>query len=91
MTHSLVEKYQLGMITDDHLVVEILHMIDPDNPGLVLSTLPDKVLPRVLRFVNEYLHGHMVTNYGVLPVQDQVLAAKNWIENVHHQTAHNTA
>ena len=78
MTRSLVEKYQMGMISDDHLVVESLHLIDPDNPGLVLSTLPDKILPRVLRFVNEYLHGRMVTNYGVLPAQDQVLAARTW-------------
>ena len=46
MIRSLVEKYRLGMITDDHFVVGSLHMVDPANPGLVLSSLPDKVLPR---------------------------------------------
>jgi hypothetical protein len=80
MTRSLVEKYQMGMITDDHLVVESLHMIDPDNPGLVLSALPDKILPRVLRFVKDYLDGRMVTNFGVMPAQDQALAARAWVE-----------
>ena len=87
---SLVEKYQLGMITDDHLMVESLHVIDPDNPGLVLSTLPDSILPRMLRFVNDYLHGHMVTNYGVLPTQDQVLAARIWLANALPQLANRT-
>ena len=32
MMRSLVEKYRTGMITDDHLVVESLHMLDPENP-----------------------------------------------------------
>jgi hypothetical protein len=80
MMRSLVEKYRPGMITDDHLVVESLHMIDPENPGLALSTLPDNILPRALRFANEYADGRMVTNYGVLPTLDQVFAAKRWIE-----------
>ena len=88
---SLVEKYRLGMITVDHLVVESLHMVDPENPGLVLSSLPDTIHPRILRFTNEYLQGRMVTNYGVLPAQDQVLAARNWIEESLQQTVDKTA
>ena len=73
MMRSLVEKYRMGMITDDHLVVESLHLVDPENPGPVLSSLPENILHRMLRFANEYLHGCMVTNYGVLPEQDQIL------------------
>jgi len=91
MMRSLVEKYRAGMITEDHLVVESLHLIDPENPGLVLSGLPESILLRMLRFANEYLHGHMVTNYGVLPAQDQVLAARHWIAKLLPQAANKTA
>jgi hypothetical protein len=85
MMRSLVEKYRVGMITDDHLVVESLHMVDPENPGLVLGSLPDNILLRMLRFANEYADGRMVTNYGVVPARDQVLAAKHWIEKLLQQ------
>ena len=85
MMRSLVERYRMGMITDDHLVVESIHMLDPDDPGLVLSSLPDNVMVRVLRFANEFVQGRVVTNYGVLPTQDQVLAAARWIENTLRQ------
>ena len=87
MSRSVLEKFHLGMITDEHLVVESLHGIDPENPGFVLSTLPDHILPRALRFVNEFLEGRMVTNYGELPAQHQVLAAKRWLESALQQTA----
>ncbi len=80
MMRSLVEKYRCGMITDDHLVVESLHLLDPENPGLVLSSVPENILYRMLRFSNEYQPGRMLTNYGVLPTTDQVHAARNWIE-----------
>ena len=81
----------MGMVTDDHLVVESLHMVDPENPGLVLSSLPDNILHRMLQFAQENLHSRMVTNYGVLPAQDQVLAARHWIEKSLQQKANKTA
>jgi hypothetical protein len=91
MTRSLVEKYRLGMITEGHLVVESLHRVDPEDPGLVLSSLPDNILLQVLRFANEYQDGRMITNYGIMPAQDQVLAAREWIEKLLQQTANKTA
>jgi hypothetical protein len=91
MMRSLVEKYQAGMITDEHLVVESLNMVDPKNPGLVLSSLPDDIVLRTLRFAKDYLPGRMVTNYGVLPAQDQILAARLWIEKSLQQKAKTTA
>jgi hypothetical protein len=91
MTRSLVEKYRMGMITDDHLVVESLNMVDPENPGEVLSSLPEDILHRMLQFANEYLRSRMVTNYGVLPAQDQVLAASQWIGKSLQQRADKTA
>ena len=77
---SLMQKYLAGTITDDHLVIESLHMVDPADPGLVLRGLPDPILHRILRFANEYPPGPMVTNYGVVPTKDQVIAALHWIE-----------
>jgi hypothetical protein len=82
-----MEKYRAGMITDDHLVVESLISLDPENPGLVLSPLPDKILNRALRFADEYLQGRMVTNYGDLPARGHVLAARDWLANFLHQPA----
>ena len=91
MIRSTLQKYQMGMITDEHLVVESLQMLDPANPGLVLGSLPDNILTHVLRFAKEYQPGRMATNYGVLPAQDQVLAAQQWIEKALKQKAGTTA
>ena len=87
---SLVEKYQKGAITDDHLVGECLHMLDPGDPGLMLGSLPDDILRRILRFASQYLHGPMKTNCGVSPARDQVLAARRWIEQSFPVTANKT-
>ena len=91
MMRSLVEKYRMGVITDDHLVVESFNMVDPKNPGLVLSSLPENILHRMLQFAHEYVPSRMVTTYGVLPAQDQVLAANHWIEMSLQQKANKTA
>jgi hypothetical protein len=91
MMRSLVEKYRKGMITDDHLVVECLHMLDPEDPSLVLSSLPEPILRRTLDFAKKYLAGTMLTNYGLLPARDQVLAAQSWIERFFQRAANKTA
>jgi hypothetical protein len=91
MMRSLVEKYRMGIITDDHLVVESLNMVDPENPGIILSILPDNILERMLQFVKEYGHNRMLTNYGALPTGDQVLAARHWIEKSFQEKANKTA
>jgi hypothetical protein len=80
MMRSLVEKYQTGMITDDQLVVESLNVIDPNDPGSVLNGLPENIIHRILGFANDYVHGRMVTNFGLLREADQVFAARQWIE-----------
>jgi hypothetical protein len=90
MTRSLIEKYRTGMITDDHLVVEALRLLDPEDPGAVLSSLPDEILSRIERFATECLRGQMITNYGPLPEKSQVLAARHWIEKTLQQKAGQT-
>lgn len=88
---TLVQKYQMGMITEDHLVLESLHMLDPEHPELVLSELPDSILERMYRFANQYVHGTLLTNYGLLPAQDQVFAARRWIEKARQTSVKKTA
>ena len=88
---SLLEQYQAGMINDTHLVVESLNLVDPENPGLVLNSLPEDILMRVLRFSKEFRQGRMITNYGSLPAIDQVRAAQHWIEETLRQKADKTA
>ena len=78
---SLVTMYRKGAITADHLILESLHMIDPEDPTPVLGPLPDEILVRMLDFAGRYRSNGMVTNYGVLPAIDQIRAATRWIEN----------
>lgn len=81
MIDELVHMYEKGAITADHLVIELLHKIDPSEPGIVLSSLPPAVLERMLAYANQYRSGGMRTNYGLQPASEQVAAAKRWIES----------
>ena len=91
MTRSLVEKYEEGRITDDHLVVECLRTLDPKNPSPALDPLPDHIQSRMLRFTREYDPEQMLTNYGALPVPEQVLAARKWLDAWMKKEAHRAA
>jgi hypothetical protein len=82
MITSLVSMYEKGAITADHLVAQCIHMIDPDDPGLVLSDLPNSILDRMLVYTRRYQPDRMISTYGVLPAPDQVEAAKSWIEDL---------
>src|SRR4051794_39408773 len=82
MITSLISMYEKGAITSDHLVAQCIEMLDPDDPGLVLSELPDSMLDRILAYARRYQPGRMVSNYENLPTADQVGAARNWIEDL---------
>ena len=79
MMETLVAMYEKGAITADHLVVQSLHMIDPQDPGLVLASLPPDILTRVMQYACEYQPKLMRTNYGLQPTLGQVEAAKEWM------------
>ena len=79
MIEKLVEMYQIGAITADHLVLQCLHMVDPQHPDRVLEGLPTTALSGMLKYAHEYQPGQ-IANYGLQPVEDQVNAAKRWIE-----------
>ncbi|HVA48197.1 MAG TPA: hypothetical protein VNH11_17665 [Pirellulales bacterium] len=80
MMQELVDMYENGAITADHLVVESLHKLNPAAPALVLAALPQGVLERMLAYAESYRPGAMRTNYGLPPAPDQVAAARQWIE-----------
>jgi hypothetical protein len=77
---KLVDMYEKGAITADHLVIECLHRVDPEHPEVVLDALPPLILERMLHYAHEYKPQTMRTNYGLQPAGDQVEAAKRWIE-----------
>ncbi len=54
------EMYEKGAITSDHLVAQCIQMIDPDDPGLVLSDLPNSILDRMLVYARRYQPDRMV-------------------------------
>jgi hypothetical protein len=78
---ELLAMYREGSVTAAHLVAECLHMIDPENPGLVLDPLTEELRIGVLEYVQRYQPHRMVSNYGVLPTPDQVDAARKWLED----------
>jgi hypothetical protein len=80
MITELVDLYEKGAITADHLAVECLHMVDPADPQVVLAAVPAKILQRILAFAATYQPDGTVTNFGPLPTEDQVIAAKDWIQ-----------
>ena len=79
MMQELVDMYENGAITADHLVIESLHKLDPAAPALVLAALPRWVLERMLAYAENYRPGAMITNYGLPPTPDQVAAARQWV------------
>lgn len=87
MKRSLLEQFQAGMINDGHLIIGTLCEIDPSNPGALLSGYPDDILQTILRDATDFLHHGLVTNYERVPTQEQLLAARQWIETALRQEA----
>ena len=52
----------------------------PCHPEQVLQGLPTDILVRIQEFTKEFRPVGMVTNYGILPAEDQVKAARKWID-----------
>jgi hypothetical protein len=78
---KLLEAYERGQITAEHLVVQCLHMLDPQHPDPVLKQLSRPILDRIVQYACNYKPGKMRSNYGLQPAADQVEAARQWIES----------
>lgn len=86
MVDELIEMYQDGAITGYQVVIDCLHMLDPDQPDLVLSHLPEEILAEMLDYAYRYDPSCMRSNEGLPPALDQVRAAQRWIEKIRRQT-----
>ena len=80
MIKELVRIYDAMGISAHQLILESLHMIDPEHPELVMCDLPQGLWEQILEFADAYLTEGMETTYRILPARDQVEAAKRWIE-----------
>ena len=83
MIPRLIAMYEEGAITAHHLVMEVLHRLDPATPSVVLEPLTQDILERMLKYANDFRPGKMRSNYEIQPTIDQVEAAKQWIEQRH--------
>jgi hypothetical protein len=82
---ELIEMYRDGAITGYQVTIDCLHMLDPDQPDLVLSHLPEEILEEMLDYAHRYDPSCMRSNAGLPPAVDQVTAAQRWIEKKRRQ------
>jgi hypothetical protein len=92
MVDQLLEMYREGAITGYQVVIDCLHMLDPNHPELVLAHLPDEILDEMMAYTRRYDPARMRSMTGAPPVADQVNAAQAWIdENARQRLKRNIA
>lgn len=91
MVNELLEMYWDGAITGYQVMIDCLHMLDPDNPDLVLSHLPEEILEEMLKYAQRYDPSTMRSMAGLPPAADQVNAAQKWIEEHKREKARRNA
>ena len=80
MIEDLIQMYQHGEISGYQLAVECLQAIDPRRPELVLQSLPAEIHDSILAYAERYNPRKSKPKARILPAEDQVEAAKSWIE-----------
>lgn len=80
MVDELIEMYRDGAITGYQVMIDCLHIVDPDHPDLVLSPLPEEILEEMMQYAHRYDPSCMRSITGLPPSVDQVGAAQRWIE-----------
>jgi hypothetical protein len=79
MINRLIEMYESGSITGYQVMMDCLQMLDPDNPDLVLSDLPEEILDEILSYARRYDPRRAHSASLRPPAEDQVRAAERWI------------
>ena len=79
MIKRLIEIYESGAITGYQVMIDCLQMLDPDNPDLVLSDLPEEILDEMLKDAQRYRPSRPRSASLILPSEDQVRTAERWI------------
>ena len=79
MIKNLIEMYESGSITGYQVMMDCLQVLDPDNPDLVLSELPEEILDEMLEYARRYDPRRPRSATLILPAEDQVRTAERWI------------
>jgi hypothetical protein len=80
MLNELLEMYRDGAITGYQIMIDCLHRLDPEEPEVILGHLPDEVLDEMLAYARRYEASRMRSISGPPPTEEQVSAARKWIE-----------
>ena len=67
MISELLEMYRSGAITGYQVMIDCLHMLDPNHPELALGRLPNEVLEEMLEYARRYDPSCMRSNTGTSP------------------------
>ncbi len=79
MIKKLVEMYESGSLTGYQVMMDCLQMLDPGNPDLILSELPEEILDEMLEYARRYDPRRPHSASIMPPAEDQVRAAERWI------------
>jgi hypothetical protein len=79
MINRLIEMYESGSITGYQVMMDCIQMLDPNNPDLILSELPEEILVEMLNYARRYDHRRPHSASLIPPAEDQVRAAERWI------------
>jgi hypothetical protein len=79
MIRKLIEMYESGSITGYQVMMDCLQMLDPLNPDLVLSELPEEILDEMMAYAQRYDPSRPRSATFIPPAEDQVRAAERWI------------
>jgi len=79
MIKKLIEMYESGSITGYQVMMDCLQMLDPDNPDLVLSDLPEEILDEMVKYARRYDPRRQRSESLIPPAEDQVRTAERWI------------
>lgn len=77
---ELLEMYREGAITGYQVMMDCLHLIDPDHPGTVLNRLPEEILEEMLDYAQRFDPSGTRSTAGLPPVEKQVKAVQRLIE-----------
>ena len=76
---ELLEMYEEGAITGYQVMIDCLHMLDPNDPDLILSELPEEILDEMLEYARRYDPRRPHSASLIPPAEDQVRTAERWI------------
>lgn len=79
MIKKLIAMYEGGSLTGYQVMMDCLQMLDPGNPDLVLSELPEEILDEMLEYARRYDPRRPRSASFIPPAEDQVRSAERWI------------